>query len=78
MPTIPDNNASRARPPDVTAILADLLHDHGEHWQIEHETTLNVWTAVRRSGDGRHIRCIVAHTPAELGAKLGTAETVEP
>ena len=32
--------------------MADLLHDPGAHWQIEHPGELNVWTAVRRSPMG--------------------------
>jgi hypothetical protein len=47
-------------------------------WAIEHETDLDVWTAVHRSPDSRHIRVIVAHTAAELAAKLETAGVVEP
>jgi hypothetical protein len=36
-----------------------------------------VWIAVYCSEECRHIRCIVAHTPGELAAKLETAEQVE-
>jgi hypothetical protein len=54
--------------------MADLLHDHGAHWQIEHAGELNVWTAVRRSPDGRHIRVLVAYDPGSLRAKLEDAE----
>jgi len=41
-------------------------------------TDLPVWTAVYRSEDGGHIRCIVAHTLGELASKLETAGQVEP
>jgi hypothetical protein len=49
--------------PPQPAEIAALIHDHGEHWQIEHTGDLNVWTAVRRSADGRHIRVLVARDP---------------
>ena len=58
--------------------LADLLHDHGAHWQIEHTGELNVWIAVRRSADGRHIRVLVAYDPASLRTKLEDAERDDP
>ncbi len=35
---------------------------------------VRVWSAVRRSEDGHHIRCIVAHAASELAAKLEAAE----
>jgi hypothetical protein len=37
-----------------------------------------VLTAEHKSGDGRHIRFLVAHSAAELAVKLETAGTVEP
>ena len=55
----------------------ELQRLYGDRWQIELED-LGVWSAVRKSEDGRHIRCLVARTAAELMAKLETAETVEP
>jgi hypothetical protein len=63
-----------AQPADIAA----LIHDHGEQWQIEHESGLDVWTAVRRSRDGRHIRVLVARDPAGLRGKLQTVEGDEP
>jgi hypothetical protein len=60
--------------PPQSAEIAGLLHDHGEHWQIEHSGDLDVWTAVRRSPDGRHIRVLVARDPAGLRGKLETVE----
>ena len=55
----------------------DLQRRFGDRWDIQLED-LGVWSAVHRSEDGRHIRCLVARTPAELLAKLEVAETVEP
>jgi hypothetical protein len=62
-----------AQPADIAA----LIHDHGERWQIEHTGDLNVWTAVRRSRDGRHIRVLVARDPS-LRGQLETVEADEP
>ena len=64
--------------PAQPAEIAALIHDHGEHWQIEHTGDLDVWTAVRRSADGRHIRVLVARDPAGLRGKLETVEADEP
>jgi len=49
----------------------------GDRWLIQLED-LGVWSAVRRSQDGKHIRCIVARTAGELAGKLETADVVEP
>jgi len=54
--------------PAQPAEIAALIHDHGERWQIEHTGDLDVWTAVRRSRDGRHIRVLVARDPAACAA----------
>ena len=64
--------------PAQPAEIAALMHDHGERWQIEHEPGLNVWTAVRRSPDGRHIRVLVGRDIEALRGKLETVETDEP
>jgi hypothetical protein len=64
--------------PAQPAEIAALIHDHGERWQLEHDSGLDVWTAVRRSPDGRHIRVLVAHDPASLRDKLETVEADEP
>ena len=55
----------------------ELQRRFGGRWTIQLED-LGVWSAVHRSEDGRHIRCIVARTPGELLAKLTVAEQVEP
>jgi hypothetical protein len=63
-------------PAPQPADIAALMRDHGGAWQIEHTENLDVWSAVRRSPDGRHIRVLVARTPEELRAKL--ADVDEP
>jgi hypothetical protein len=52
---------------------AELQRRFGDRWHIELED-LGVWSAVRKSPDGRHIRCIIGRTTAELAGKLETAE----
>ncbi len=54
-----------------------MLRDHGGRWQIEN-TDVGVWTAVRKSPDGRHIRVLVARDVAALRGKLADAEDEEP
>jgi hypothetical protein len=54
------------------------MRDHSGRWQAGHTDDLNVWAAVRRSPDGRHIRVLVAHDPASLRGKLASAEADEP
>ena len=56
----------------------ELQRRFGSRWQIELESSLGMWSAVHRSEDGRHIRCLIGRSAAELLAKLETAETVEP
>jgi len=55
----------------------ELHRRFGDRWLIQLED-LGVWSAVRRSQDGKHIRCIVARTAGELAGKLETADVVEP
>jgi hypothetical protein len=50
---------------------------YGTRWLIQLED-LGVWSAVRKSEDGRHVRVLVARTAAELLAKLETAEAGQP
>jgi hypothetical protein len=64
--------------PAQPAEIAALIHDHGERWQLERDPGLDVWTAVRRSPDGRHIRVLVARDPAALRGKLETVEADDP
>jgi hypothetical protein len=71
------DHASRPQPPAVS--LDDLVRRFGTKWEIvARPGGLPVWTAEHRSADSRAIRYIVAHSPAELAAKLETAGTVEP
>jgi hypothetical protein len=67
------NDHSSPQPSEI----AELMHDHGQRWQIEHDPAMGVWTAVHRSPDGRHIRMLVARTPAALGTKLADADSEE-
>jgi hypothetical protein len=72
------DHATPATPLDSTSDPGgELRRRFGDRWQIQLED-LGVWSAVRKSPDGRHIRCIVGRTAAELASKLETAETVEP
>jgi hypothetical protein len=43
-------------------------------WEITLENSLGVWSATRRSADGRHIRVIVAPSTGELAVKLWAAD----
>ncbi len=62
----------------VAGLLGELRAAHPA-WTIDaHPLGLGLWTAERRSEDGRSIHYVVCHTGAELAAKLETAETVEP
>jgi hypothetical protein len=71
------NPAPPTPPPDSTS-PGELERLYGDRWQIELESTLGVWSALRRSPDGRHIRCLIGRTAGELAAKLATADVVEP
>ncbi len=48
-------------------------------WHVEAAGLGEQWTATRRTTDGHHhrVRCITAPTPAELAAKLATADAEE-
>ncbi len=56
----------------------ELHRRFGDRWQIELDHQLGVWSAVRRSEDGRHIRVLIGRTADELLGKLTTAEQAEP
>jgi hypothetical protein len=56
-----------------TPEVAALLHEHGGAWQIEYVSGLDVWSAVRKSPDGRHMHVLVARDPAALSAKITDA-----
>ena len=81
MPTIPDPDDTRpggaqADPPAVT--LTGLRNRYGHDWDILVHLDESIVTAEHRSADGRAVRYLVAHTVAELAAKLESATTVEP
>ena len=73
MPSMPhDHPAGHGRA--FTALVAGY-----PDWELEaFPGGLPVYSATHRTQDGRHIRVLVAHTPAELAAKLETASVVEP
>jgi hypothetical protein len=57
----------------------ELIEPYRARWAIEvNPGGLKVWTATHRSGDGRHVRSLVAPSAAELAAKLAVADLVEP
>jgi len=58
--------------------LDDVRRLYGHAWEITEHESLPVLVAEHRSQDGRSIRVLVAHSLAELAAKLETAGTVEP
>ncbi len=64
--------------PEPAAITGrDLAERFGDRWLIEQEHP-GVWSAGRRSADGRRIRVIIGPSAAELAGKLEAAEVCEP
>jgi hypothetical protein len=59
----------------VTHAAAGLQARFGDRWDIELDDP-DVWSATQRAPG--HIRVLVAHSPAELAAKIATADTEEP
>src|SRR5258708_33564639 len=55
----------------------DLQDRFGERWQIDREPLTAIWTAERRSPDGRSRRFIAAREAAELASKLAAADADE-
>ena len=54
-----------------------LLTPYTRRWQIDaHPAGLDIWSALWRSDDGRHIRVLIARTPMELASKLEAADEV--
>jgi hypothetical protein len=44
-------------------------------WQVDaYPGGLDIWSATWRSGDGKHIRCLIARTAEGLAAKLADAD----
>lgn len=56
----------------------ELRCRYGDAWAITEHAELPVWTAEHRSGDGRRIRILVAHSPADLAAKIDLAGNIGP
>jgi len=86
MPTIPDDHPQRhdprpgtGTPPGSAAVtLGGLREQYGADWTILVHLDESIVSAEHRSADGRAVRYLVAHSVAELAAKLDTATTVEP
>jgi hypothetical protein len=53
----------------------ELWQEYGDRWDIAFQPDLRVWSAERRSADGRERRFISERTPAVLAGKLAAAET---
>jgi hypothetical protein len=64
--------------PGPESTEGELQARFGDRWTIELESTLGVWSAVRKTQAGHHVRVLIARSPAELMAKLETADVVEP
>ena len=62
--------------PDST-ISGQLQQAYGDRWDIAFQPDLRVWSAERRSPDGRQRRFMAEHTPAVLADKLAVAETAQ-
>jgi hypothetical protein len=58
--------------------VAGLREKYGSDWTILIHLESSIVSAEHRSGDGRAVRYLVAHSVSELAARLETAGTVEP
>jgi hypothetical protein len=67
----------RPEPEPATVTGRDLAERFGDRWQIAQEHR-GVWSAERRSTDGRRIRVIIGPSAAELADKLEAAEVCGP
>jgi hypothetical protein len=76
MPSIPQEHRQHHDPARVT--LDSLRRQYGSAWEILVHLDSRIVSAEHRSGDGRAVRYLVAHSVTELAAKLETAGTVEP
>jgi hypothetical protein len=63
--------------PGAESTAGELQARYGDRWTITLED-LGVWSAVRKTQSGHHVRVLIARTPGELAAKLATADVVEP
>jgi hypothetical protein len=54
--------------------ITGLIQDYGAGWTIAYQLDLSVWSAERRSPDGRSRRFICDREPALLAARLADAE----
>jgi len=58
--------------------MASVTSVSAAHAGSRFERPLGVWSAMRRSPDGRHIRVIIGPSAAGLAAELETAEQAGP
>jgi len=86
MPGVPDDHQQRRDTPPgpgtpsgpAAVTLGGLRARYGSDWEILVHLDSSFVSAEHRSADGRAVRYLVAHSVAELAAKLETATTVEP
>ncbi len=71
------HNGPTAGPASAT-VISDLLPRSGGRWQIVCQPGLSVWSAVRRSPDGRRIQFLAERSAEPLAGKLAGAGLVEP
>jgi len=60
-----------------TITTTDLEARFAGRWSIKHEPILNVWSAERKSPDGRHRRFLAGHSAQSLASLLAAAELAE-
>ncbi|HEX9357081.1 MAG TPA: hypothetical protein VF933_25095 [Streptosporangiaceae bacterium] len=61
---------------DTSPQLGRLMNDYGEHWQIQQDGDIGVWTAIRRpTPTALHV--LVAYDLTGLAAKLEAAQSGE-
>jgi len=63
-------------PSPLPSAPAELQRRYGERWKIALESSCGVWSAERRSADGKSLRVIIAHSGAEMIGKLEVIEGV--
>jgi hypothetical protein len=81
MPSVPDDHQQRHNTPpagSAAVTLTSLREQYGSDWEILVHLDSSIVSAEHRSADGRAVRYLVAHSVAELAARLETAGTVEP
>jgi hypothetical protein len=73
-----DHPATQAAESAMALLTSRELHKRfGDRWAIDRDLMTELWTAERRSHDGRHRRFLAARHAADLIAKLDAAEADE-